>query len=88
MEETKSLIKDAIIYKGVDVPSECTFRDYADKIRKISPIESSYFKTTIKIDQTITDAAGMISVIFDDGGIEKIRENSHRYSCECINGKL
>jgi hypothetical protein len=86
--ETKRLIKDAIVSKGVEVSDDCTFRDYVDKIRQIPPIESSYFKTTIKIDQSITDANGMVSVIFDDGGIEKIRENSHRYSCESINGKL
>ena len=38
------------------------------------------FKTTIRINQTIQDPATMITRIVDDGGIEKIRENSHRYT--------
>lgn len=35
--------------------------------------------TTIRIDQTITDPASMITRIVDEGGIEAIRANSHRY---------
>lgn len=35
--------------------------------------------TTIRINQTITDPASMITRIVDEGGIEAIRANSHRY---------
>lgn len=34
--ETKSLIRDSIIAKGVDVPVETTFRDYATKVDEIT----------------------------------------------------
>lgn len=35
--------------------------------------------TTIRIDQNLTDPATMITRIVDEGGIEAIRANSHRY---------
>jgi len=35
LEETKKLIKDAIVDKGVDITDETKFRDYANKIRMI-----------------------------------------------------
>ena len=36
LQGTKSAIKNAIVAKGVDVPTGTTFRDYATKIREIS----------------------------------------------------
>ena len=33
--DTKTAIKDAIVAKGVEVPEETTFREYADKIQEI-----------------------------------------------------
>lgn len=35
--------------------------------------------TTIRINQNLTDPSSMITRIVDDGGIEAIRANSHRY---------
>ena len=48
-------------------------------IQDIAPIEPSYKITTIRIDQTKTDPSSMITRIKDFGGIEAVRENSHRY---------
>lgn len=36
-------------------------------------------KTTIRIDQNLKDPSAMITRIVDEGGIEAIRANSHRY---------
>ena len=36
LQETKEAIKNAIIDKGVEVPQETTFREYATKINEIS----------------------------------------------------
>ena len=51
LQGTKSAIKDAIVSKGVDVPTGTTFRDYADKIANISggttpPIAEPWIRPT------------------------------------------
>lgn len=52
-----------------------------DEVAEISFSLIRVYMTTIKINQTtITDPDTMIEVIKNDGGIEKIRENSHRYT--------
>lgn len=44
--------------------------------------------TTIRINQTITDPASMITRIVDKGGIEAVRANSHRYTGTFANGVM
>lgn len=81
--ETKEQIKHAIEEKGVVVSDSDSFRSYADKIRNIYP-DPSYLHTTIFIDQTISDPKTMVSLIYDNGGIDFIRKNSHRYLCKKV----
>lgn len=45
-------------------------------------------RTVIRIDQTITDPSTMITRIVDEGGIEAIRANSHRYTGTFADGKM
>ena len=47
LNDTKTAIKDAIIAKGVEVPKETTFREYADKI---ATIPSGNRKVTVHFD--------------------------------------
>ena len=42
-------------------------------------IKSASKRTVVRIDQTISDPSTMITRIVDEGGIEAIRANSHRY---------
>lgn len=44
--------------------------------------------TVTRIDQTITDPFNMITRVVDDGGIEAIRANSHRYTGTFANGVM
>ncbi len=58
------------------------YRSQALSIRPITDdtVLSNQVKlTTIRIDQTISDPESMITRIVDEGGIEEIRANSHRY---------
>jgi hypothetical protein len=47
-------------------------------------------RTVIRINQTITDPSTMITRIVDEGGIEAVRANSHRYvgAVNSITGKM
>lgn len=42
--------------------------------------------TTIHWDQTVTDPASMVTRTVDEGGIEAIRANSHRYNGTVVDG--
>ena len=44
LQDTKSAIKEAIVAKGVDIPSGTTFRDYADKIGDITTGSSNWVR--------------------------------------------
>lgn len=62
---TKDAIKDAIEDKGVVVPEETTFREYADKIGEISGGGgggSSYF--TLELGDMVFGDQGIVSVTF------------------------
>ena len=61
---------------------------YAEKIMAIEGGGTKYFRTTILLDQTITDPATMITKVYDDGGISQIRMNSHRYVCKLVDGVM
>lgn len=84
--ETKLAIKEALNEKlGEDVGD--VFSEYADKIQGLEVVPG-YYRTAISIDQSVSDPSTMISKIFDDGAIEKIRANSHRYAGLYSNGTM
>lgn len=45
LDDTKGLIKDAIIEKGQDITDDVTFREYVDKIKEISSGDVKLFNT-------------------------------------------
>lgn len=50
--------------------------------------KKKYVMTTIRIDQNISDPSTMITRIVDEGGIEAIRANSHRYTGTFADGVM
>lgn len=85
--DNKRAIRDAITEKTGEDAGE-VMSTYAEKIMAIEGGGTKYFRTTILLDQTITDPATMITKVYDDGGIDMIRANSHRYVCKLVNGVL
>lgn len=83
---SKNAIRDAITEKIGEDAGE-VMSTYAEKIRGIES-KPKYYRTTILIDQTITDPATMVTNVYDDGGIGMIRANSHRYVCKLVDGVL
>lgn len=65
-----------------------TFTAYAYAEREIEMVYEPPKVTTIRIDQNISDPATMITRIVDEGGIEFIRANSHRYTGTFANGVM
>lgn len=51
----------------------------------IEYVKKMYKITAIRINQTITDPLTMITRIIDEGGVEEIRMNSHRYASTYTN---
>ena len=49
LDDTKVLIKDAIIEKGQDITDDVTFREYVDKIKEISSGDVKLFNTVASI---------------------------------------
>ena len=65
-----------------------TFTAYAYAEREIEMVYEPPKVTTIRIDQNISDPATMITRIVDEGGIEAIRANSHRYTGTFADGVM
>lgn len=82
----KEAIRDAITEKTGEDAGE-VMSTYAEKIMGIQT-GPEYWRTTILLDQTITDPATMITKVYDDGGIGLIRANSHRYVCKLVDGVM
>lgn len=82
----KQAIRDAITEKTGEDAGE-VMSTYAEKIMNIQT-GPEYWRTTILLDQTITDPATMITKVYDDGGIGLIRANSHRYVCKLVDGVM
>lgn len=82
----KQAIRDAITEKTGEDAGE-VMSTYAEKIMNIQT-GPEYWRTTILLDQTITDPATMITEVYDDGGIGLIRANSHRYVCKLVDGVM
>lgn len=82
----KEAIRDAITEKTGEDAGE-VMSTYAEKIMGIQT-GPEYWRTTILLDQTITDPATMITEVYDDGGIDLIRANSHRYVCKLVDGVM
>lgn len=63
-------------------PTKTDFLTYGFSIRPVSDtgLEGQSKITTIRIDQTMLDPEGIITRTEDLGGIEAIRNNSHRYT--------
>lgn len=85
--DNKRAIRDAITEKTGEDAGE-VMSTYAEKIMAIEGGGAKYFRTTILLDQTITDPATMITKVYDDGGISQIRLNSHRYVCKLVDGVM
>jgi hypothetical protein len=85
--DNKRAIRDAITEKTGEDAGE-VMSTYAEKIMAIEGGGTKYFRTTILLDQTITDPAAMITKVYDDGGISQIRLNSHRYVCKLVDGVM
>lgn len=85
--DNKRAIRDAITEKTGEDAGE-VMSTYAEKIMAIEGGRTKYFRTTILLDQTITDPATMITKVYDDGGISQIRLNSHRYVCKLVDGVM
>lgn len=85
--DNKRAIRDAITEKTGEDAGE-VMSTYADKILAIEGDGTKYFRTTILLDQTVTDPATMIMKVYDDGGINQIRLNSHRYVCKLVDGVM
>lgn len=85
--DNKRAIRDAITEKTGEDAGE-VMSTYAEKIMAIEGGGTKYFRTTILLDQTITDPATMITKVYDDGGIGLIRLNSHRYVCKLVDGVM
>ena len=85
--DNKRAIRDAITEKTGEDAGE-VMSTYAEKIMAIEGGGAKYFRTTILLDQTITDPATMITKVDDDGGISQIRLNSHRYVCKLVDGVM
>ena len=85
--DNKRAIRDAITEKTGEDAGD-VMSTYAEKILDIEGGGSKYFRTTILLDQTITDPATMITKVYDDGGINQIRLNSHRYVCKLVDGVM
>ena len=66
---------------GYDTPSSQSYTSQAFYSHNISAIytKTLYKLTTIRINQNLTDPNSMITRIADEGGVEAIRANSHRY---------
>lgn len=66
------------------------YRSYGLSIRPVQDagIEGQNKRTKIRIDQTFADPQAMITRIIDEGGIEAIRSNSHRYTGTFANGVM
>ncbi len=86
MMANKQAIRDAITEKTGEDAGE-VMSTYAEKIMNIQT-GPEYWRTTILLDQTITDPATMITKVYDDGGIGLIRANSHRYVCKLVDGVM
>lgn len=86
LKANKESIRDAITEK-IGEDAGAVMSTYAEKIRSIET-KPKYYRTTILLDQTITDPATMITKVYDDGGIAMIRANSHRYVCKLVDGVL
>lgn len=86
LKANKEAIRDAITEKIGEDAGE-VMSTYAEKIRGIES-KPKYYRTTILLDQTITDPATMITKVYDDGGIDMIRANSHRYVCKLVDDVL
>lgn len=84
LKANKKAIRDAITEKVGEDAGE-VMSTYAEKIRGIES-KPKYYRTTILLNQTITDPATMITKVYDDGGIDMIRANSHRYVCKLVDG--
>lgn len=84
LKANKKAIRDAITEKTGEDAGE-VMSTYAEKIRGIES-KPKYYRTTILLNQTITDPATMITKVYDDGGIDMIRANSHRYVCKLVDG--
>ena len=85
--DNKRAIRDAITEKTGEDAGD-VMSTYAEKIMAIEGGGTKYFRTTILLDQTITDPATMITKVYDDGGISQIRLNSHRYVCKLVDGVM
>lgn len=86
LKANKESIRDAITEK-IGEDAGAVMSTYAEKIRSIES-KPKYYRTTILLDQTITDPATMVTKVYDDGGIAMIRANSHRYVCKLVDGVL
>ena len=68
-------------YSGNVRPQYSNRRASGFSVRPVQDVEEkSALITTIRLNQTITDPATMITRTVDKGGIEAIRSNSHRYT--------
>lgn len=71
-------------------PQDSLARAYGFSVRPVQDtgVEGQNKLTKIRINQTITDPEAMITRIVDEGGIEAIRANSHRYTGTFANGVM
>jgi hypothetical protein len=70
LSQTKSDIRDAIIAKGVSVPAETTFRDYATKVSDIKTDFSDTFNYAERVSQdggSVENLAEVSNLDFNDG---------------------
>lgn len=82
LDDTKVLIKDAIIEKGQDITDDVTFREYVDKIKEISSGDVKLFNTVDEMNEYPKAKDGDLGIVYNRDFTDIYRGVS--FSAVCI----